>query len=179
MAVFTAPFDCNLGLIRTNDTGTDEFNDWVYLFYATKVGGHRFIIFKGTSDAGLYYRNNPMHVDGTAIIQHGKQYRGAFTYMEKGGHRGQEAFRQTGPLDYWRDVDRDNYLDFTNPQIGKIYNTNGHDMGTSGKAVGKWSAGCWGSTEQNMDLLYEAARDQIAHGFGAKFSLAVLHENMF
>ena len=154
-------------------------NDWIFMSMFTPGGGIQSIVIEGTTDAGLYYRLNPIHVDGTAIIQHGKQYRGAFTYMEKGGHRGQEAFRQTGGLDYWRDADRDKYLDFDNPQENKIYNTNGHDMGSNLNKVDKWSAGCWGSLTENMDLLYLMAKQQIEHGNGNKFSLATLHEDMF
>lgn len=179
MKVFSNPFDCTLGWIRTADTAPNTMNDWIFMSHPTKDGGIRAIVCEGTSDAGLFYRLNPMHVDGTAIIQHGKQFRGAFTYMEKGGHRGQEAFRQTGPLDYFRDINRDKYLDFVNPEVGKIHNTNGHDMGSNPEYVGKNSAGCWGSLNENMDMMYEMAKAQIKHGHGNKFSLATLHENMF
>ncbi len=179
MKVFTSPFDCTLGWIRTKDNKSNKFNDWIFMSHPTENGGINSIIIPGTTDAGLYYRLNPMHVDGTAIIQHGKQFRGAFTYMKKGGHRGQEAFRQTKGIDYWRDINRDKYLDFVNPQENKIFNTNGHDMGTVGNDVNKWSAGCWGSTNENMDLLYTMAQVQMSHGFGDKFSLATLHEDMF
>ena len=179
MKVFTSPFSCTLGWIRTEDNKSNKFNDWLFMSFFTKKGGVCSIVVEGTTDAGLYYRNNPMNIDGTAIIQHGKQYRGAFTYMLKGGHNGQEAFRQTGALDYWRDDNKDDYLNFINPQEGKIFNTNGHDMGTLGENVNKWSAGCWGSTEENMQLMYEMAKVQASHGMGDKFSLAALHENMF
>ena len=180
MVVFERPFDVTLGGIRTKDNSSNKFNDWLFASLFTDRGGIMSIIVEGTTDAGLYYRENPMNVDGTAIIMHGKQYRGAYTYMEKGGHRGQEAFRQTGPMDYWRDANRDIYLDFDGEvQLGKIFATNGHDMGKVGEDVNKWSAGCWGSEEENMDLLYLMAKIQIAHGFGDKFSYALLHENMF
>lgn len=179
MKIFITPYDCTLGWIRTVDNKSGKFNDWIFMSHPTVSGGINSIIIPGTVDAGLYYRKHPMNIDGTAIIQHGKQFRGAFTYMEKGGHNGQEAFRQTGPLDYWRDINRDEYLDFVNPQEGEVFNTNGHDMGTLGNNVGKWSAGCWGAVQENMDLLYSMAKIQKAHGLGNKFSLATLHENMF
>jgi hypothetical protein len=120
-----------------------------------------------------------MHIDGTAIIQHGFQHRAAYTYMETGGHRGQEGFRQTGLMKYWRDANRDKYLDFDGPEEIAIYHTNGHDMGTVGKSVNKWSAGCWGAIEKIMERFYAMAQLQIAHGHGSKFSFAMLHENMF
>ena len=179
MKVFTKPFDCTLGLIRTKDNKSNKFNDWIFCSYFTEKGGLVSAILEGTSDAGLYYRLNPINVDGTAIIMHGVQHRGAFTYMKSGGHKGKEAFRQTSKMKYWRDVNRDSYLDFDGKEYFDIFNTNGHEMGTLGNNVNKWSAGCWGSVAENMDILYQMAQVQIDHGNGNKFSLAVLHEDNF
>lgn len=179
MIVFDRPFDVTLGGIRTKDNRSNKFNDWLFASLPTQRGGIMSIVVEGTTDAGLYYREHPMHIAGTAIIQHGKQFRGAYTYMKKGAHRGQEGFRQTGLMDYWRDPDRDAYLDFVNPDNGKNYATNGHDMGTVGENVNNWSAGCWGAENENMDLLYLIAQVQVDHGFGSKFSFAMLHEDMF
>jgi hypothetical protein len=121
MKVFSNPYDCTLGWIRTNDNKSNKFNDWIFMSHPTENGGINSIIIPGTSDAGLYYREHPLNIDGTAIIQHGKQFRGSFTYMKKGGHRGQEAFRQTGGLDYWRDNNQDEYIDYINPQEDKDF----------------------------------------------------------
>tara|TARA_R110000782_G_C14612139_1_gene392256 strand:+ start:48 stop:638 length:591 start_codon:yes stop_codon:yes gene_type:complete len=177
--VFSKPFDMNLGAIRTRDNASNKFNDYIFMFYMDDKGELKGHIDEGTTDAGMYYRLHPMNIKGTAIIQHGKQYRGSFTYMKFGGHRGQEAFRQTGGVDYWRDPNRDKYLDFINPEHNKIYNTNGHDMGTIGENVNKWSAGCWGSTNSVMDYYYELAQLQIKHGHGNKFTFTLLHEDNF
>lgn len=179
MKVFERPFDVTLGGIRTKDKKSNKFNDWLFASFFTNNGGIVSVIVEGTTDAGLYYRMNPVNIDGTAIIQHGVQHRGAYTYMKKGGHRGQEAFRQTGNMTYWRDNDRNEQLDFEGEVEHAIYNTNGHDMGTIGNNVGKWSAGCWGSVNENMDLLYQMARIQISHGLGDKFSFALLNEDRF
>lgn len=179
MVIFDKPFDITLGGIRTLDNKSNKFNDWLFASHFTKNGGINSVIVPGTTDAGLYYREHPMQIDGTAIIQHGIQHRGAYTYMKKGGHRGQEAFRQTGKMAYWRDANRDEYLDFDGEVRHAIYNTNIHDMGTLGNNVNKWSAGCLGATEENMELLYAMARVQISYGLGASFSLALLHEDDF
>lgn len=88
MVVFTRPFDMNLGAVRTKDNKSGKFNDWIYMFYHDEDGKLCGIVEQGTTDAGLYYRENPMTTKGTCIIAHSRQYRGAFTYMEKGGHRG-------------------------------------------------------------------------------------------
>lgn len=179
MAVFTKPFDMTLGAVRTKDNKANTFNDWLFMFYYDATGKLCGIVEKGTTDAGLYYRMNPMQIDGTAIIQHDVQHRGAYTYMEVGGHKGQEAFRQTSDMLYWRDANRDVYLNFTGRTIRAIFNTNGHDMGSVGNLVNQWSAGCWGSTQKVMDKFYLLAKLQIKYGLGAKFSFALLHENSF
>lgn len=179
MKVFETPFSVTLGGIRTNDNSSNKFNDWLFASMFTENGGIVSIVIEGTTDAGLYYRENPINKDGTCIIQHNVQHKGAYTYMKKGGHRGQEAFRQTAKMLYWRDADRDEYLDFDGEEQYDIANTNGHDMGTLGEDVNKWSAGCWGSTEENMELLYWIARQQIAKGLGDTFSFALLHESVF
>ena len=183
MKVFTSDFSMTLFAIRTKDNVSNTFNDWIGASYPLPSGGIQSVLFLGTTDAGLYYREHPMHVDGTAIIAHGKQYRGAFEYQNPAvnpsqlGHFKKEAFRQVGLMDYFRDPDRDKYLEFTNPEYNKNYYTNGHDM--FGKVVGKNSAGCWGADPDRMDLLYIMALQQIEHGHGAKVSLAMLHEEMF
>ena len=179
MKIFTKPFDMNLGAIRTIDNKANTFNDWIFMFYHDKQGNICGVVEEGTTDAGLYYRTHPMTPKGTCIIAHSRQYRGAFTYMEVGGHRGQEAFRQTGGIDYYLDNNKDEYLDFVNLVLNKIFNTNGHDMGTLGNKVNNWSAGCWGAIQRIMDKLYLLAKLQIKHGLGAKFTFTMLHENDF
>lgn len=179
MKVFTRPYDMTLGGIRTKDNASNAFNDWLFMIYHDEKGELNGIVEPGTTDAGLYYRLNPMHIKGTAIIAHSIQHKGAYTYMLKGGHNGQEAFRQTAEMTYWRDADRDKYLEFDGVKETAIYNTNGHDMGTVGAQVNNWSAGCWGSTQKIMDKFYLYANVQIKHGHGRYFSFAMLHENDF
>tara|TARA_R110000782_G_scaffold261638_1_gene353413 strand:- start:310 stop:978 length:669 start_codon:yes stop_codon:yes gene_type:complete len=179
MKVFTKPYDMTKGAIRTADNHSGKFNDWLFMIYHDDKGVLQGEIVEGTTDAGLYYRTHPMHPDGTAIIQHSKQYPLSHTYMETNGHRGEEAFRQTGLMDYFRDPNYDEYLDFVNPESGKNHATNEHNMGTLGDDVHTWSAGCSGTVKKLMRKLYNLAKLQIKHGLGAKFSYAMLHENDF
>jgi len=179
MIVFAQPFDMTLGGIRTKDNKSNKFNDYLFMIYHDEAGKLCGLVEAGTTDAGLYYRLKPMRIDGTAIIQHGIQHRGAYTYMEVGGHNGQEAFRQTSDMLYWRDADRDAYLEFNGETHKAVFNTNGHDMGDAGNLVNNWSAGCWGAIRKTMDKFYLLAKLQMKHGHGAKFSFAMLHENNF
>ena len=82
-------------------------------------------------------------------------------------------------MDYWRDNDKDNYLEFIGPTYTENARTNGHDMGTVGEDVGKWSAGCWGAIKKLMQLLYDLGWEQVDAGLGDIFSYALLHETDF
>ena len=183
--VFTNPYDVNLGAIRTKDNAANTFNDWLFCFCFDEDEGIIFEVVPGTTDAGLYYRLNPMQIDGTAIIQHGVQHRGAYQLQDpkkdptKRGHRGQKAFKQIGSMKYWRDADRDKYLDFDGAETTANYATNGHFMGTLGREVNNWSAGCWGATVENLNKIFKVAELQIKHGYGDKFTFTLLHENNF
>lgn len=185
MKVFQTPFSMTLGAIRTKDNKSGRFNDWIFASLFTEDGGILSTVFPGTTDAGLYYRHNPINPEGTAIIQHSRQYRGVYQHQtphlndEHRGHKGQEAFKQIGDMDYWRDPDRDSYLEFEGETYTGNNATNGHDMGTKGENVHTWSAGCWGSVKQNMDILYEMAALQEANGLGDVLSFALLHESDF
>ena len=184
MKMFTSPYSVTLGGIRTNDNKSNKFNDWLFVHYYDESGNRYYQIEKGTTDAGLYYRLNPISISGTAIIQHGVQHRGCYQLQNPEldglrGHRGQKAFKQVNNMTYWRDANRDAYLDFGGVEQIGIFATNGHYMGSVGNDVNKWSAGCWGSTIDTMNKIYRIAEVQIEHGLGDKFSFAMLHEKSF
>lgn len=198
--VFKKPFSMNLGGIRTKDNEANTYNDFIYMFYYDKESKLQGIVIPGTVDAGLTYRLKPLNKAGTAIIQHNKQYRGVYEYQnppinnpklkkEKKplelGHNGKEAFRQIKDMEYWRDNDKNSYLgkEEYNPKFEELPTeisnsfTNGHDMGYTN--VNGNSAGCWGSSPENMDKLYELAKLQIANGIGKTFSFTMLEERLF
>jgi hypothetical protein len=185
MKVFTQPYSVTLGGIRTKDNIANTFNDWLFASYWNVDGDLIFAIVPGTTDAGLTARIKPSNPKGTCIIQHGIQHKGVYElqnptiFKDERGHKGKEAFRQIKPMKYWRDNDRDNILETGSLEETSLSFTNGHDMGTLGKEVNGWSEGCWGSTEKNMQLLYDIGWTQFNHNLGKTFSFAMLHENMF
>lgn len=182
-ALFTEFYSVNLGGVRTADNESNKFNDWLYAFCYLPEGGLKFVIVPATTDPGLYYRKNPLNDKGTAIIVHDRQYRGVYQLQdpeknpELRGHKGEKAFRQVKSMDYWRDANRDKYLDFEGEVFTEIAYTNIHDMGTLGKDVNKWSAGCPGTIEDNLERIFEVAELQIEHGLGDIFSFTLLSEN--
>lgn len=185
MKVFTQPYSVTLGAVRSSDNIDNTFNDIIFASYFNEKGKLISVIVPGTTDAGLTYRLKPMHKLGTAIIQHSRQYSGVYQYQDPKvnpklpGHQGKEAFRQIKNMDYWRDNNKDIKLDFSGPTYSEIALTNGHIMGTLGKEVNNWSAGCWGATKLNMEQLFIFAKMQDKCGLGDKFSFIMLFEEDF
>lgn len=183
--VFTQPYSVNLGGIRTLDNKANTFNDFLFSFYYNEKGEKIGIVIPGTTDAGVYYRKKPMNKQGTAIVQDGVQHRGVYQLQDPAknpkqpGHNGKKAFRQIKPMAYWRDNDKDIELEGE----GKTYIENGatniHYMGTVGKLVDNWSAGCGGATVANLDRLMAVAQKQIDAGLGDIYSYSLIHEKNF
>jgi hypothetical protein len=134
----------NIVGIRTKDTTTDLFNDFIVVAYTSKNGEephNNFIGFNATTDPGLYYLNNPMNVKGTGILVEG-QY---IDCWQKGNHKGHDALIQCRPVSVYRDNDRDNYLTFDKTTIDTGYfglNIHRAHVGIIQKLIGKYSAAC-------------------------------------
>lgn len=135
-------FNLNIFGIRADENTSNTFNDCICMFY--KAQGI-WTLFKtsATTDPGLFYRENPCNVNGTAILVPG-QYKGGWRL---GKHQGKyDALVQNKPVDLYRDNNKDGALNRT----GKIY----HEMaginihrataieGKTSVQVDKWSAGC-------------------------------------
>ena len=141
-AVFTRGlYNLNIVGIRTPDDSANTFNDMLAVAYKDERG---WVVrsWAWTTDPGLYWRENPMRVQGTAILCPG-QYRGAY---KLGRHRGQyEALVQTGGrVTVWRDANRDTTLNM-DPATAEdgYYGINIHRASTRGSTqVDRWSAGC-------------------------------------
>lgn len=135
----------NIVGVRSNTGMTNTFDDNLYLF--RRINGnmecHKYPI---TTDPGLYYLNNPMNVKGTGIMAPG-QYVDAYAF---GKHKGQyEALVQVGPVNAYRDSNRDSSYDFLEHSISSgLYGMNIHASSKSKMKsddtakVDKWSAGC-------------------------------------
>ena len=131
--------DLNIVGIRTKDVTANTFNDWIIVFYKFD-GIWNFFAFPATTDPGIYYRQNPINVDGTAILVPG-QYRGAY---KVGMHKGELALQQKMPLKIYRDNNKDEILDFDLNEESGLYGINIHraNKNVSSIEVNKWSAGC-------------------------------------
>ena len=131
--------DLNLVGIRTDDPTSNRFNDWMTVFY-TFDDQWNFFAFPCTTDPGLYYRENPMNVKGTAIVIPG-QYKKLWA---RGLHKQRKALVQVSSIRVWRDADRDNILETGTVDEGDHFGINLHRSNPKGAStqVDKWSAGC-------------------------------------
>lgn len=137
------PYKMNIFAIRTADAESNSFNDWVGLIYKDEKQNWQFKLWCATTDAGMYYRLNPINVDGTAVICPG-QYKGCY---KVGRHKDYEAIEQVGNMKYIRDNNRNKTLDWVYNLVGAKYSyainkTNIHHAGVASVQVDKWSAGC-------------------------------------
>jgi hypothetical protein len=142
--VFTGdakPHNLNIVGVRNQDSTPNAFDDKMHVFWKFEnKWTHK--TYQVTTDPGTYYLNNPMNVDGTAIMKEG-QYLNAYKF---GKHRQKyTALVQAQPVTVIRDFDRDSEHDFDSglEQTGFFY-IHIHHASYSGKSsrVDKWSAGC-------------------------------------
>jgi hypothetical protein len=126
-----------------------------------------------TTDPGTYWLQNPMRVDGTAILCPG-QYRGCWAL---GLHKGQyPALVQAKPDSFavWRDGDKSVLPNFGGTVYHDAGGINMHHAGEASLKVDKWSAGCQvfartADYARAMDLV-----SQSAAAYGPKFSYTLL-----
>ncbi len=165
-------YDLNIVGIRTPDTAANTFNDWLTLFY---LQGKSWVYcaFPATTDPGIYWREHPMNINGTAILKPG-QYRGAY---EIGTHKGRPALVQKREVTVYRDSDRDALLDVTGaPEQTGFFGINIHQASshTTSTIVGKWSAGCQVVADhRHHDHLMRMARAS-ARIYGPAFTYTLL-----
>ena len=134
--------DYNLNIIgvRKHLGTANKFDDTLVVIYK-KWGLWQEKRYAITTDPGIYWLHFPMRVEGTAILVHNKQYRGAWRLAK---HRGvYTALCQRKPVQVFRDNDKDSIHDMEPDNIHEgLYGINIHKAGRHSTAVNKWSAGC-------------------------------------
>lgn len=176
------PFQINIFGIRTNDATADTFNDFVGIVYKDNKGTWMGKIYEATTDPGMYYRLNPMNVEGTAIMIPG-QYKDVYKI---GLHKGYEAMQQIAPIDYVRDNNKDKVLDFLYKVAGfkkyrEIAATNIHHAGADSAVNWNWSAGCqvFKRIKDFLEFMAIIKESVDTYRLPNKFNYTLLEENDF
>lgn len=139
---YSRPYELNIVGIRADSSIPNRFDDEIHVFFRNNANQWIHYIFPATTDPGTYWLKNPMHSQGTAILQQG-QYKGTY---QIGLHRNKYyALVQRKPVTVLRDYDRNAVLDFLNgrPDTG-MFGVNIHRASINGttKTVDNYSAGC-------------------------------------
>lgn len=181
--VFTSgQYNLNLIGVRSSATDAGKFDDWITCWYKNENDQWVSHWWAATTDPGDYWLENPMNVDGTAIMVPG-QYRGLW---KVGQHKGYKAFQQAGSVSVYRDDTRDRRLHTSGPIDSGFFGINGHASDSDPwdssdrirQEVGRWSAGCqvWADSAGFREAV-ELAEKSIQIGFSNSFTYTLVQES--
>lgn len=120
--------------VRSKEDKPDVYDDKFYII----TQGSMFT-FDCTTNAGAYYLMNLLNPKGAAVLRADRCYK-----YKLGTHKGYEALVQAGPVEVYRDKNRDRKIDINGPTEWGWFGINIHrgSEGSVGKFIGKFSAGC-------------------------------------
>lgn len=133
-------YNLNIIGIRTSNDDSNTFNDKLVVLWMQNGEWNR-LNFNITTDPGIYWRENPMNVNGTAILCEG-HHKGLWKIgLHKNSYK---ALVQKNNVNVYRDNDKDNELDDDCVIQNGMFGINCHKSSSSGTSiqVDKWSAGC-------------------------------------
>lgn len=168
----------NLNYIGIRDTsGVNKFNDYLVLFWKYKGQWSSFYR-PATTDPGTYWLNNPMNVEGTAILKEG-QHRGAW---KLGKHKGYEALVQRKEVTVIRDGNKDGILDLDSgyEETG-FFGINHHRANAKNEStqVDKWSAGCQVTADPHLYDVFIKLCQESAEVWGEGLTYTLLNVEDF
>lgn len=172
--IYTKPYQLNIVGVRANTATPNSFDDSINVFYKDKNGGWQFKSNPATTDPGTYYLNNPMNVNGTAIVVPGQYINSHKIGLHKNEYT---ALVQQGNITVTRDFNKDNKLNFkTGREETGFFGINIHKAGTSSTIVDKWSAGCQVfARSSDFDSFISLCR-QHSNLYGNNFTYTLLEE---
>lgn len=173
-------YNLNIVGFRSGDQTPNTFNDRFYMFWKYKGCWNNYSM-DITTDPGLYYLENPINVNGTAILKAG-QYPKCWEF---GLHQGKyEALCQVGFMTVIRDADRNSAFDFngkedTNRNFGINFHRATRHVGKESKQVDKWSAGCQVVPSYDEYMIAMRIVKESKKIWGPRFTYTLLDENNF
>jgi hypothetical protein len=171
--IYTRPYELNLVGVRSKDSVPNSFDDEFWLFWENDKGDTETAYWKGTTDPGTYWLNNPSYDSGTAMLKEG-QYVDCYSI---GLHKGQySALVQTKAVTVYRDANRDSTLNFGGKVSTGLFGINIHAPSGEGdkKTIGKDSAGCQVCENRNSHLFLMAKAEIHRKLYGNKFTYTLI-----
>jgi hypothetical protein len=155
------PGELNLiGVRNTADAQSNKFNDMIIAIWVDEqTDRERILVCDATTDPGVYYRENPLNLEGTGILPAGFYPK----LWQLGRHQGKyDALVQLSPVKLWRDNNKDANIDVKLISKPGMYGINLHRANADIKSelVHKWSAGCQvvADPKEFTQLMYLARR---------------------
>lgn len=171
-------FNLFIGAVRTKNKIPERFDDILFVMYVDNEGKEVTKLFPCTTQPGIYYLNNPLHIAGTAVMIPG-QYIGVYSI---GLHKNYTALRQVKPIRFNRDNDKDSLAETDNGNlIEEVIYANIHRANATKRSwlVGKWSAACQVLADpDDFDELIRLAKYS-AKIYGNSFSYTLIDEEDF
>lgn len=166
--------DYNLNIIgiRNLPYTDNAFDDTLILMWKF-LGEWKFRQYNITTDPGKRYLNSPMNNHGTAILMEGQYSRSHML----GTHKGYKALQQCGPLVVWRDRNKDDIMDFANPEEGNGFGLNIHRASARRKSirVDSWSAGCQVFADPEQFKEFMGLVHHASENFGKYFTYTLIN----
>jgi len=172
---FSKPFSVNVVGYRTADINSNTFNDWMTVSWNDGQGMWFFRRWPITTDPGVYYREHPMNVKGTAILKPG-QWRGLW---KLGTFKGRyEALLQVGPCVVYRDNDKSATIELDGAEDMGRFGICCHRASSSrtSQTVDRWSAGCQVFSDPDFFDEFLAIVRYSMRAFGPTISYTLLCE---
>lgn len=172
---FKGDWNLNLIGVRSNNRDANQFNDVLCVLFQVDGKQHCYQ-FDMTADPGVYYRENPINVDGTSQLVPG-HYPACW---QIGAHRGQyKALVQRGLMNVYRDNDLNDQLDDIDVVQSGYFGINLHRANPDRLSiqVDKWSAGCQVIADPVDFELLMALVKKSAQKYGDKLSYTLLTED--
>ena len=167
--IYNKPFQLNIIGLRTTDQ-PNKFDDTLVLFYIDDKNKQFYKEYPITTDPGTYWLNNPMNVNGTAMLKQG-QY---IDTWAQGLHRGKyKALTQVKPVTVYRDKDRNSIFQSNDEDTG-YFGINIHKALTDTNNVDKFSAGCQVFKKTADFNEFMRATDKHRELYGNKFTYPLL-----
>lgn len=144
-------YNLNLIGVRTRDRHSNTFNDILIVAYRN-LGIGTINVFPITTDPGVYFREHPLNIRGTAILAQGHHSK----LWTLGKHQGKyDALVQINNCVVYRDNNMDQVLDMCPTMADDgLHGINLHKAGHVSSQVDRWSAGCQVMAKQDdYDIL--------------------------
>ena len=173
--IYQRPYELNIVGVRTENVQPNKVDDAIFVFFRDKKHHWIYKAFPATTDPGTYWLEQPLELQGTAILAQG-QYAGVY---QIGLHRGKylALVQRLGKVNVIRDYNRNATLDFNNGTIQSGYfGINIHHANSEGvtKKVERYSAGCQVFANAEDFNLVMALAEKQKQLYGNKFTYTLI-----